>query len=122
MEQEGLAVLLYMQQEGRDIGLVNKIKAYQLQDAGFDTYDANLHLGFEPDARDYEVSAAMLRKIGVKSVRLLTKNSDKVTQLTKYGTKINKRVPLELPLHRDDEDYIKTKKERFGHHLELKKE
>ena len=122
MEQEGMAVLLYMQQEGRGIGLVNKIKAYQLQDAGFDTYDANLHLGFEPDARDYEVSAAMLRKMGVKSVRLLTNNPDKVTQLTKYGVKISKRVPLELPLHHDDEEYMKTKKERFGHQLDLKKE
>ena len=122
MEKEGLAVLLYMQQEGRGIGLVNKIKAYQLQDAGFDTYDANLHLGFEPDARDYEVSAAMLRKLGVKSVRLLTNNPDKVTQLTNYGVKINERVPLELPVHNDDEEYMKTKKERFGHQLDMKKE
>lgn len=119
MQQEGLAVLLYMQQEGRGIGLVNKIKAYQLQDAGFDTYDANLHLGFEPDERDYEVSAAMLGKLGVESVRLLTNNPDKIKQLRAYGTEITERVPLELPTHEHDREYMKTKKERFGHNLTL---
>ena len=108
-----------MQQEGRGIGLVNKIKAYQLQDQGFDTYDANLHLGFEPDARDYEVSAAMLRKLGVKSVKLLTNNPDKLDQLARYGVEITERVPLELPVHGDDEAYMRTKKERFGHKLDL---
>ena len=119
MEEEDQAILLYMQQEGRGIGLVNKIKAYQLQDAGFDTYDANLHLGFEPDERDYEVSAAMLRKLGVKSTRLLTNNPDKVKQLRSYGTTINATVPLELPVHEFDEEYMRTKKERFGHQLKL---
>lgn len=119
MEEEDQAILLYMQQEGRGIGLVNKIKAYQLQDAGFDTYDANLHLGFEPDERDYEVSAAMLRKLGVKSTRLLTNNPDKVKQLRSYGTMINATVPLELPVHEFDEEYMRTKKERFGHQLKL---
>jgi 3,4-dihydroxy 2-butanone 4-phosphate synthase/GTP cyclohydrolase II len=122
MESEGLAVLLYMQQEGRGIGLVNKIKAYQLQDSGLDTYDANLHLGFEPDERDYEVSAAMLRKLGVKTLRLLTNNPDKINQLTKYGVIITERIQLELPVHEDDESYMRTKKQRFGHHLELDKE
>jgi 3,4-dihydroxy 2-butanone 4-phosphate synthase/GTP cyclohydrolase II len=122
MESEGLAVLLYMQQEGRGIGLVNKIKAYQLQDSGLDTYDANLHLGFEPDERDYEVSAAMLRKLGVKTLRLLTNNPDKVNQLIKYGAIITERIQLELPVHKDDESYMRTKKQRFGHHLELDKE
>jgi 3,4-dihydroxy 2-butanone 4-phosphate synthase/GTP cyclohydrolase II len=119
MQKEGLAILLYMQQEGRGIGLVNKIKAYQLQDAGFDTYDANLHLGFEPDERDYEVSAAMLSKLGVRSVRLLTNNPDKIKQLRAYGTEISDRVPLELPTHEHDREYMKTKKERFGHDLKL---
>ena len=119
MEEEDQAILLYMQQEGRGIGLVNKIKAYQLQDAGFDTYDANLHLGFEPDERDYEVSAAMLRKLGVKSTRLLTNNPDKVKQLRSYGTTINVTVPFELPVHEFDEEYMRTKKERFGHQLKL---
>ncbi len=119
MEEEDQAILLYMQQEGRGIGLVNKIKAYQLQDAGFDTYDANLHLGFELDERDYEVSAAMLRKLGVKSTRLLTNNPDKVKQLRSYGTTINATVPLELPVHEFDEEYRGTKKKRFGHQLKL---
>ena len=119
IEEEGLAVLLYMQQEGRGIGLVNKIKAYQLQDAGYDTYDANLHLGFEPDERDYEVSAAMLRKLGVKSVRLLTNNPDKMKQLSSFGVEIAERVPLELPTHEHDRDYMETKKKRFGHQLDL---
>ncbi len=122
MEQAGVAVLLYMQQEGRGIGLVNKIKAYQIQDSGFDTYDANIHLGFEPDARDYEVSAAMLRKLGVDSVRLLTNNLDKVAQLTRYGVNISERVPLELPVHNENEKYMISKKERFGHKLILNKE
>jgi 3,4-dihydroxy 2-butanone 4-phosphate synthase/GTP cyclohydrolase II len=122
MENEGLALLLYMQQEGRGIGLVNKIKAYQLQDSGIDTYDANLHLGFEPDARDYEVSAAMIRKLGVKSVRLLTNNPDKIAQLAAYGIKINECIPLELPVHLDNVDYMKTKKDRFGHKLNMKRE
>lgn len=119
IEEEGLAVLLYMQQEGRGIGLVNKIKAYQLQDVGYDTYDANLHLGFEPDERDYEVSAAMLRKLGVKSIRLLTNNPDKMKQLNSFGVEIAERIPLELPTQEHDRDYMETKKERFGHQLDL---
>ena len=119
MDDEDHAILLYMQQEGRGIGLVNKIKAYQLQDAGFDTYDANLHLGFEPDERDYEVSAAMIGKLGIKSIGLLTNNPDKVKQLRSYGITINSTVPLELPVHEFDEDYMRTKKERFGHQLKL---
>jgi len=108
-----------MQQEGRGIGLVNKIRAYQLQDAGFDTYDANLHLGYEPDERDYEVSAAMLDKLGVQSVRLLTNNPDKVTQLDRFGVKVLERVPLEVRSQAYDEHYLRTKKERFGHKLKL---
>lgn len=119
MEDEGVAVLLYMQQEGRGIGLVNKIKAYQLQDAGLDTYDANLHLGFEPDERDYEVAAAMLGKLGMKSIRLLTNNPDKMKQLRSFRVEILERVSLELPTHEHDRAYMETKKERFGHQLDL---
>jgi 3,4-dihydroxy 2-butanone 4-phosphate synthase/GTP cyclohydrolase II len=119
LEQEKHGILLYMQQEGRGIGLVNKIRAYQLQDAGFDTYDANLHLGFEPDERDYEVSAAMLDKLGIQSVRLLTNNPDKVKQLERYGVEVTERVPLEVPAQEHDERYMRTKKERFGHKLRL---
>lgn len=119
LERERHGILLYMRQEGRGIGLVNKIRAYQLQDAGFDSYDANLHLGFEPDERDYEVSAAMLDKLGIKSVRLLTNNPDKVKQLEGYGVEVTERVPLEVPPQEHDERYLRTERERFGHRLRL---
>ena len=119
IEDEGLGVVLYMQQEGRGIGLVNKIKAYRLQDMGFDTLDANLHLGFEPDERDYEVSAAMLDKLEVRSVRLLTNNPEKVEQLRRFGVDIVERVPHEVPPQEHDRSYLETKKERFGHKLRL---
>jgi len=119
IEEEGLGVVLYMQQEGRGIGLVNKIKAYRLQDMGLDTLDANLHLGFEPDERDYEISAAMLDKLEVKSVRLLTNNPEKVEQLRRFGVDIVERVPHEVPPQEHDRLYLETKKERFGHKLRL---
>ena len=119
IEDEGLGVVLYMQQEGRGIGLVNKIKAYRLQDMGFDTLDANLHLGFEPDERDYEVSAAMLDKLEVRSVRLLTNNPEKVEQLRRFGVDIVERVQHEVPPQEHDRHYLETKKERFGHKLKL---
>ena len=99
--------------------MVNKIKAYQLQDAGLDTYDANLHLGFEPDERDYEVAAAMLGKLGMKSIRPLTNNPDKMKQLRSFRVEILERVSLELPTHEHDRAYMETKKERFGHQLDL---
>lgn len=119
MEQEELGILLYMQQEGRGIGLANKIKAYQLQDIGFDTFDANLHLGFVADARDYEVSAAMIEKLKIKSIRLLTNNLNKIMQLKKYNVNINEQVPLELPFNAYNFKYLLTKKERFNHKLRL---
>lgn len=119
IENAGSGVLLYMQQEGREIGLVNKIRAYQLQDAGFDTWDANLHLGFEPDERDYEVSAAMIKKLGIKSIRLLTNNPDKLEQLKRFNIKIVERIPLEIPVQEHNKRYMKTKKERFRHKLDL---
>lgn len=119
IENAGSGVLLYMQQEGRGIGLVNKIRAYQLQDAGFDTWDANLHLGFEPDERDYEVSAAMIKKLGIKSIRLLTNNPDKLEQLKRFNIKIVERIPLEIPVQEHNKRYMKTKKERFRHKLDL---
>ena len=115
IEAEEYAILLYIQQEGRGIGLVNKIKAYLLQDAGFDTYDANLPLSFEPDERDYEVSAATIGKLGMISIRLLTNNPDKVKPVRYYGIAVSPTVPLELPVQEFDEDYMRTKKERFGH-------
>lgn len=116
MEEEGLGVLLYMQQEGRGIGLLNKLRAYSLQDNGFDTYDANVALGFDPDQRDYEVAGEMLSKLGVKSIRLLTNNPEKVKQLEQYVTVIE-RVPIELPVNEFNLNYMETKKLRFGHYL-----
>ena len=119
IEAEGRGAVLYHQAEGRGIGLVNKLRAYALQDAGYDTYDANLALGFKADERDYAVPAEMLRKLGIKSVRLLTNNPEKVVELEKHGIKVVERVRLELPANDHDRRYLETKKERFGHFLEL---
>jgi len=119
IEEEGLGVLIYMQQEGRGIGLTNKIKAYMLQDQGLDTYDANVHLGFKPDARDYELSAAMLDKLGVKSVRLLTNNVEKVKGIEKFSIKVTEMIPLELPANIHNRKYLETKRDRFDHKLKV---
>lgn len=119
IEAEGRGIVLYHQEEGRGIGLVNKLRAYALQDAGYDTYDANLALGFKADERDYLVPAAMLRKLGVKSVRLMTNNPEKVEAMERSGVTVSERVQHELPPHRHNLDYLETKKERFGHMLEL---
>lgn len=119
IEREGRGMVLYHQEEGRGIGLVNKMRAYALQDHGFDTWDANTALGFGADERDYRIPAEMLRKLGVRSVRLLTNNPDKVESITKYGIVVNERVPHELPVHEVHRNYLETKKTRFGHHLHL---
>ena len=119
IEAEGRGAVLYHQAEGRGIGLVNKLRAYALQDAGYDTYDANLALGFKADERDYAIPAAMLKKLGVKSVRLLTNNPEKVTELEKHGIVVTERIQHELPAHDHDRAYLETKRERFGHFLEL---
>lgn len=119
IEREGRGIVLYHQEEGRGIGLVNKLRAYALQDAGYDTVDANVALGFAPDERNYRIPAEMLKRLGVKSVRLLTNNPDKVGELEKYGLKVVERVPHELPAHEHDRDYLLTKRRRFGHWLEL---
>lgn len=116
MEEEGLGVVLYMQQEGRGIGLLNKLRTYALQDNGFDTYDANVALGFKPDQRDYEVAGEMLSKLGVKSIRLLTNNPEKIKQLESY-VKVIERIPIELPITEYSLNYMETKKLRFGHYL-----
>ncbi len=120
IEKEGLGILLYMQQEGRGIGLTNKIKAYMLQDAGDDTYEANVDLGFEPDERQYELAAAMLSKLNVKSIRLLTNNPEKMKQLKSYGVVVKERIPLETRPNKYNRSYLQTKKERFGHFLSLR--
>ncbi len=120
IEKEGKGVLVYMQQEGRGIGLMNKIKAYKLQEEGLDTVDANIHLGFKPDERDYGCGAQMLRHLGVHKMRLLTNNPTKRVGLEAYGLEIVENVPIEVTPNEYDYEYLKTKQNRMGHTLHLK--
>jgi len=122
IEAEGRGIVLYHQEEGRGIGLVNKLRAYALQDEGYDTLDANIALGFKADERDYRVPAEMLKKVGVKSVRLLTNNPEKVEDLERNGIPVTERVNHELPTHKFDIKYLETKRERFGHFLHMGKQ
>jgi 3,4-dihydroxy 2-butanone 4-phosphate synthase/GTP cyclohydrolase II len=117
IDKAGKGVLLYMNQEGRGIGLFNKIKAYKLQEEGYDTVDANVHLGFDPDERDYGVGAEILRKLGVKKMRLLTNNPVKRVGLESYGLQIVENVPIEIPVNKFNQRYMETKRERMGHIL-----
>ena len=117
ISEAGRGVLLYVRQEGRGLGLLNKIKAYSLQDRGLDTYDANVSLGFKPDEREYDLCADMLAQLGVSSVKILTNNPDKIEKLKKCGITVTERVPIEVGRNKYNNNYLNTKREKFRHML-----
>ena len=120
--EKGRGVLLYMRQEGRGIGLVNKLKAYHLQDNGMDTLEANIALGFKGDLREYYIGAQILRDLEIRSLELLTNNPDKIYQLEDYGMEIIRRIPIEIEANKYDSFYLKTKQDRMGHLLNIEEE
>jgi 3,4-dihydroxy 2-butanone 4-phosphate synthase/GTP cyclohydrolase II len=119
IQEEGKGILLYLLQEGRGIGLLNKLKAYELQEQGHDTVEANEKLGFRPDQRDYGIGAQILRNLGVRKMRLMTNNPSKYIALTGFGLEIVERVPLEVPPTDSTRDYLRTKRDKLGHLLKL---
>jgi 3,4-dihydroxy 2-butanone 4-phosphate synthase/GTP cyclohydrolase II len=120
IEKEGLGVFLYMRQEGRGIGLSNKIRAYQLQDCGLDTVQANIELGFEPDLRNYGIGAQILVDLGLSTIRLITNNPKKIIGIEGYGLKVTERIPTEVPLTEENLKYLETKRDKLGHLLSIK--
>ncbi|PTB97182.1 GTP cyclohydrolase II, partial [Marivirga lumbricoides] len=120
IENEGKGVVVYMNQEGRGIGLMNKLRAYKLQEQGMDTVEANLHLGFKMDERDYGVGAQILRKLGIRKIKLISNNPTKRAGLLGYGLEIVENVALEIPPNKHNENYLRTKRDKMGHTI-LKK-
>ncbi len=118
IENEGRGLIIYENKEGRGIGLLNKLRAYEIQDSGADTVEANEQLGFEADLRSYEMPAEILLYFGVKAVRLLSNNPEKVAALERAGVKVTERVPALVPPHESTERYLQTKKEKMGHLLD----
>lgn len=119
IEEEGQGCVLYMNQEGRGIGLVNKLKAYKLQEQGYDTVEANLELGFKMDERDYGIGAQILRSLNISKLRLITNNPRKLSGLDGYGLEVVDNVPIEIQCNEHNENYLKTKKEKLGHNLKI---
>lgn len=119
IEEEGQGVIVYMRQEGRGIGLLNKLRAYKLQEEGRDTHEANLELGFKADAREYHLAAQILEDLGIKHIRLLTNNPDKVSSIEECGIKVDSRLPLQPDYREENAAYMQTKKDKFGHFLDL---
>lgn len=122
IEEAGSGVLLYMRQEGRGIGLINKLRAYKLQEEGLDTVEANLKLGFGPDLRDYGIGAQILKDLGVRTIRLLTNNPRKIKGLEGYGLQVVERVPLQMVENEDNTRYLRTKQKKLGHMLKFQDE
>jgi GTP cyclohydrolase II len=119
ISEAGCGILIYLRQEGRGIGLLKKLQAYNLQDEGLDTVDANIHLGHLADEREYDIAAVMLNDLKVKSIALITNNPNKIDELVKLGIKVDKRIPIETNMHGDNKDYLKTKVEKMSHMLSL---
>lgn len=119
INEAGVGILIYLRQEGRGIGLLKKLQAYNLQDEGLDTVDANIHLGHLPDEREYDLAALMLENLKVKSVALMTNNPKKIEGLVKLGIKVNRRIPVETHVHDDNQHYLKTKVEKMSHLLTM---